>query len=106
MARNAVGFYWTLPVPWAGLVSLPNEIDEAAKVSRTIRYQRDLVRRYATDEGYRLVHEELFLEIEPDRGSDLILEPLRKVKKFAKSKMPSFYSSISGKSKDGVHTGR
>ena len=81
MARNAVGFYWTLPVPWAGFISLPNEIDEAAKVSRTIRYQRDLIRRYAKDEGYRLIYEEVFLEIEPDRGSDLILEPLRKVKK-------------------------
>jgi hypothetical protein len=84
-ARNAVGFYWTLPVPWAGLTSLPNEIDEAAKVSRTIRYQRDRIRRYATDEGYRLVHEELFLEIEPDRGSNLILEPLRKVKKICEA---------------------
>jgi hypothetical protein len=31
MARNAVGFYWTLPVPWAGFTSLLREIDEAAK---------------------------------------------------------------------------
>ena len=79
MAWNAVGFYWTLPVPWAGFARLPKEIDEAAKVSRTIRYQRDLIRRYARDEGYRLVHEEVFLEVEPDRGSELILTPLRKI---------------------------
>ena len=35
--RNAVGFYWTLPVPWAGFVELPEDIDAAAKASRTIR---------------------------------------------------------------------
>jgi Recombinase len=81
MARNAVGFYWTLPVPWAGFASLPRDLDQAANVSRTIRYQRDLIRGYARDERYCLVHEEAFLEVEPDRGSDLILGPLRKVKK-------------------------
>ena len=70
MVRNAVGFYWTLPVPWTGFTSLPSDIDEAAKVSRTIRYQRNTIRRYAKVEGYRLIHEEVFLEIKPDRGSD------------------------------------
>jgi hypothetical protein len=85
MARNAVGFYWTLPVPWAGFTKLPKEVNEAAEVSRTIRYQRDLIRGYARDERYRLVHEEVFLEIEPDRGSDLIFTPLRKVKKICEA---------------------
>ena len=49
MSQNAVGFYWTLPVPWAGFTSLPKAVDDAAKLSRTIRYQRDLIRRYAAD---------------------------------------------------------
>ena len=42
---RAVGFYWTLPVPWAGFTDLPTDVDEAAAQSRTIRYQRDLIRR-------------------------------------------------------------
>ena len=44
MGRNAVGFYWTLPVPWAGFTALPEKIEDAAKVSRTIRYQMQLIR--------------------------------------------------------------
>lgn len=86
MGTNAVGFYWTLPVPWAGFTKLPNDINEAAKASRTIRYQRDLIRHYAKDEGYCLVHEEVFLEIEPDRGSELIPEPLAKVETICRTK--------------------
>ena len=80
MERNAVGFYWTLPVPWVGFTTLPDDIDEAAKKSRTIRYQRDLIQHYARGERYRLIYEEVFLEIGPDRGSRLIVEPLNKVK--------------------------
>jgi hypothetical protein len=79
MGKAAVGFYWTLPVPWAGFRKLPANIDEAAAASRTIRYQRALIRRYAKENNYELVHEEAFLEIEPDRGSDLVREPLQKV---------------------------
>jgi hypothetical protein len=86
MARNAVGFYWTLPVPWAGFTGLSNDIDKAAKESLTIRYQRDLIRSYAREEGYLLVHEEVFLEIEPDRGSDSILAALEKVKRICQAK--------------------
>ena len=74
-----MGFYWTLPVPWAGFTDLPADLDEAARASRTIRYQREVIRRYAREHHYRLVHEEAFLEIQPDRGSELILEPLKKV---------------------------
>lgn len=75
--RNAVGFYWTLPVPWAGFTTLPEDIDAAAKVSRTIRYQCDLIRRHAVENGYTLVAEKVFLEIAPDRGSQYVLEALR-----------------------------
>ena len=38
-ARNAVGFYWTLPVPWAGFTHLPDAVEAAAKASQTIRSQ-------------------------------------------------------------------
>ena len=85
MARNAVGFYWTLPAPWVGFRRLPEAVDEAAKKSKTIRYQRDLIRRCAEEEGYLLVHEEVFLEIDPDRGSDLIFAALEKVKKICRA---------------------
>lgn len=77
--RNAVGFYWTLPVPRAGFTELPDRIEDAARASRTIRYQREAVHRHARDNGYTLVHEEVFLEIDPDRSSEFILGPLRKV---------------------------
>jgi len=84
--RNAVGFYWTLPVPWAGFTALPEDIDAAARVSRTIRYQRDLIRRHAGDANYRLVAEKVFLEIEPDRGSRYILDVLRPLEAFCRAK--------------------
>ncbi len=79
MKRKAVGFYWTLSVPWLGFTTLPRNIDQAAEASRTIRYQRDAIRRHAKDNGYDLVHEETFLEIAPDRGSDLVEGPLERV---------------------------
>jgi hypothetical protein len=67
--KKFLGFYWTLPVPWAGFKALPLNVDDAAELSRTIRYQRDLVRRWVKLEGGELVAEEVFLELEPDRSS-------------------------------------
>lgn len=84
--RNAVGFYWTLPVPWAGFTTLPDDIDAAAKVSRTIRYQCELIRRHAKDSGYRLVAERVFLEIAPDRGSRHVLDALRPLETICRAK--------------------
>ncbi|WP_028031080.1 recombinase family protein [Gemmobacter nectariphilus] len=75
--RNAIGFYWTLPVPWAGFTALPEDIEAAARISRTIRYQCELIRQYARKHKYRLVAEKVFLEIEPDRGSEYIVDVLR-----------------------------
>lgn len=80
MTGNAVGFYWTLPVPRAGFVQLPRNVDEAAKLSKTIRYQRDLTRRVAEEHRFQLVHEEAFLEIGPDRGSRTVLATLEKIR--------------------------
>lgn len=75
--QKAIGLYWTLPVPWAGFTSLPANADDAAEVSRTIRYQRDLVRRHAHENGMDLVEEAIFLEIAPDRGSVEIASAVR-----------------------------
>lgn len=77
--RNAVGFYWTLPVPWADFDRLPEDTDGAAKASRTIRYQRELIRRHAKEQKYRLAEEKVFLELAPDRGSEHVLDALRPV---------------------------
>src|SRR5262245_44213168 len=87
MGRNAVGFYWTLPVSWAGVVKLPKDVDRAAKLSKTIRYQRDRIRSYAANNGYRLLHEEVFIELNPDRGSDYILDSLGKVEALCKTQV-------------------
>ncbi len=84
--RNAVGFYWTLPVPWAGFTTLPEDIDAAAKVSRTIRYQCELIRRHARDSGYQLAAERVFLEIAPDRGSEYVLQALRPLEAICRAK--------------------
>lgn len=78
MKRKVVGFYWTLPVPWAGFDTLPEDIEQAAKASRTIGFQRALIHRFAAEEGYEIVHEAAFLEVEPDRGSEFIAGALEK----------------------------
>ena len=77
--RAGVGFYWTLPVPWAGFTSLPEDIDAAAEASRTIRYQRTLIRGFAKGDKIDLIDEKVFLEIAPDRGSRHIRDALRPV---------------------------
>lgn len=84
--RNAVGFYWTLPVPWAGFTELPKDIDAAAKASRTIRYQRELIRRHAKENSHQLVEEQVFLEIAPDRGSRYVLDALRPLEAICRQK--------------------
>ncbi|MFD0982648.1 recombinase family protein [Tropicimonas aquimaris] len=84
--KNAVGFYWTLPVPWAGFENLPENIEEAARASHTIRYQRERIRRYAKEENFRLVAEEVFMEIAPDRGSDYVRDPLEHVAKICRAR--------------------
>ncbi len=80
---KAIGFYWTLPVPWAGFTKLSANVDEAAGQSRTIRYQRALIRRHAKTHAMDLVHEAVFLEISPDRGSDAVKEALQDISALA-----------------------
>lgn len=76
---NAVGFYWTLPVTWAQFTDLPSDIEGAAASSQTIRYQMEVIRRYAKNYGYDLVKEEVFMEVAPDRGSALVRSSLGKI---------------------------
>lgn len=76
MQCKAVGFYWTLPVPWTGFRTLPDDLEQAVQQSRTIRYQRELVRRCTRKDGYDLVREDVFVELAPDRGGKHIREPL------------------------------
>ncbi len=81
--KKAIGFYWTLPVPWAGFTKLSTNVDEAAAQSRTIRYQRALIRRHTKTNGMELVHEAVFLEISSDRGSDAVKEALQDISALA-----------------------
>lgn len=81
--EKAIGFYWTLPVPWAGFTKLSANVEEAAAQSRTIRYQRALIRRHAKTHAMDLVHEAVFLEISPDRGSDAVKEALQDISALA-----------------------
>ena len=82
--ENAVGFYWTLPVTWAQFVDLPKKVEAAATNSKTIRYQMEMIRSYARDHGYDLIHEEVFLEIEPDRGSIHIQSALETIERMCR----------------------
>jgi hypothetical protein len=84
MGKRAVGFYWTLTVPWAGFTALPDKIEDVAKVSRTIRYQMELIRSYASENKLTLIREEAFLEVEPDRGTQYVLGILKKLETYCR----------------------
>jgi hypothetical protein len=74
-----LGFYWTLPVNWAGFTSLPKDADEAAKASRTIRYQVERVRRWVKDNKGNLLREVVFMDVRPDRGTKAIQSEIGKL---------------------------
>ena len=80
MKQKVIGFYWTLPVPWAGFVSINEKnVEEAATQSRTINMQRTAIQRWVAENRLELVHEEVFLEISPDRGSELVRDRLQEL---------------------------
>ncbi len=84
MPNAYIGFYWTLPVNWAGFRRLPTTVDAAAAKSRTIRYQRELARRYVAADRGTLLDEIAFIDVQPDRPTDMIrAELLAKVAKHA-----------------------
>ncbi|MCE4224926.1 hypothetical protein HCU64_14280 [Methylobacterium sp. C25] len=76
MGQAFVGFYWSLPVPRRPVRTWPRDVEAAARLSRTIRYQLTLVRRYVTEQRGRLLDEAAFLELAVDRGTDAVAEAL------------------------------
>jgi hypothetical protein len=89
MRKRYVAFYWTRWVPPqfipgnarkqdGGFTSLSEDPDEAAGQSRTIRYQRELIKRYVRSWKGVLVSEVVYLEKHLDRGSNAVGGPLRK----------------------------
>lgn len=71
MGHYYFAFYWTLPVPWVGFTSLPDDIDAAEDASRTIRYSRQMARAHVKAQGGQIVPggEVARIELAPDRGS-------------------------------------
>lgn len=70
--RTFVGFYWTFPVRWINFLDLPEDAEDAARLSLTVAYQRELVLKYVAQEKGTLVHEVVTMEISPDRGTTAI----------------------------------
>ncbi|QXI66089.1 hypothetical protein CP157_03881 (plasmid) [Paracoccus marcusii] len=66
--KDYFGIYWTYPVRWVGLTRF-EDVEHAATVSRTIRYQREQVLRHAAAQKRAVLVEEAFLEAAPDRGT-------------------------------------
>lgn len=75
--------YWTRPVKWAGFTTLPTDPDEAAKLSRTILYQKELVRRWARDEKppIMLAAETAYIDEQSDRSSPGIGDAIAALRK-------------------------
>lgn len=86
MREPFVGLYWTLPVTWAGYRDLPPSVDAAALASKTIRYQRERVRRYVFDMAGDLVDEIAFMDTRTDRATDAVRDVLRR-------NAPAFHAS-------------
>jgi hypothetical protein len=76
--KTYVGFYWTRPAPRVGFIDIPADVDAAAATSRTIRYQRDLVRRWVETEKGALIAEYAALDVAPDRDTDAIADEVRR----------------------------
>ena len=78
MSLNYVGFYWTLPIRSVGFISLSDNPEIASQQSRTIAYQREVIKKYAADEGSLVVGEIPFLEVTSDRGSKSVEHYIKK----------------------------
>lgn len=82
MGEAFVGFYWTLPVNWRNFRTLSHDPEEAARQSRTIRYQLERVRRHVAEvPGGRLVDEVVFMDTRPDRATPAVQEALARVRR-------------------------
>jgi hypothetical protein len=68
MINKAIGFYWTLPVTWLPIEPIDwKDIKQAATFSKTIAMQQRAIHRWARENDYELIHEEAYLEFQPDR---------------------------------------
>lgn len=77
LKKPYVALAWTRPVPWLGFDRLSSDIDAAAMKSRTIRYQRDLIRQYVREVQGVLEKEVALLELAPDRATPESLKILK-----------------------------
>jgi hypothetical protein len=80
-----IGFYWTLPVNWAGFRELPQDVEAAAEKSRTIRYQAERVRRWAKDNAVRLIDEIVYLDTRTDRATEGCRDALERARRRCKA---------------------
>lgn len=71
-----ISISWTRPVPWIAFTNVSPDIDQAARQSRTIRYQRDLIRRWVAEQGGQLIRELVFIELAPDRATEEAVEDI------------------------------
>ncbi|MER8719643.1 hypothetical protein NKH64_14845 [Mesorhizobium sp. M0999] len=85
-----VGFYWTRPVNWAGFRRLPKNVEQAAKLSKTIRYQCERVRRWVEDENGTVAGEFVFIERDPDEATTAIRDELGKALTLCRTRRCSF----------------
>ncbi len=79
MADQFVGFYWTLPVFWAEFRDIPSDPIEAARKSKTIRYQRTYAHQHVAVCGGKLIAEYAYIDNSPDRGTEFIIPKIRQV---------------------------
>jgi hypothetical protein len=86
MKERFVGFYWTLPVRWAGFTQLASDAKTAAAESTTIRYQRTLIQQYVAENGDELVGEIAALETSPDRATEFMKPEIAKAKSLCQRK--------------------
>ncbi len=63
---------------WVGFRDLPPDVDAAAAVSRTIRYQRERVRGWVREHGGELLGEIAFMDTRIDRATDAVRDVLRR----------------------------
>lgn len=81
MGGRFVGLYWTLPVTWAGFTTLDRDgldVDAAAMASRTIRYQREVIRRWVAEEKGELIGEVAFMDTRTDRATEAVRDVLER----------------------------
>ncbi len=83
--KKAIGFYWTLPVTWRD-VPVPDvsDIEKAAQRSKTLAWQREAVQRWARENGYEIIKEQAYLELQPDRVLPYVEDELKGLAELAR----------------------